>query len=79
MIGCRRISGYLRIDVYDNGPGISKPVLETLLQPYQKGENSEGEGLGLAIVKKLADSQGWKISIQSNVGKGSRFSVLVPV
>jgi signal transduction histidine kinase len=79
VVGCRRSPGQLRIDVYDNGPGINAQELDILQQPYQKGEHSQGEGLGLAITKELADSMGWSISMESNVGKGSRFSVMIPV
>ncbi|MGR9117328.1 MAG: ATP-binding protein [Gammaproteobacteria bacterium] len=78
LIGCRRLSGLVKIDVYDNGPGITHQALKTLLEPYRKGDNSSGEGLGLAIVKELADSHGWEIAIDSTLGKGSRFSVIVP-
>ncbi len=79
LIGCRRLQGQLRIDVYDNGPGIAPKVLETILQPYQKDETSEGEGLGLAIVRELADLHSWEISIDSKLGKGSRFSIIIPM
>lgn len=78
LIGCRRLADRVRIDVYDNGPGIAAEALETLQEPYRKGDNSSGEGLGLAIVKDLADSHGWEIRIDSRLGKGSRFSVIVP-
>lgn len=77
LVGCKRRSGQVRIDVYDNGPGINAQELELLQQPYRKGEDSQGEGLGLAITKELADSMGWTISMKSNAGKGSRFSVMI--
>jgi signal transduction histidine kinase len=78
VIGCRRLPGYLRIDVYDNGPGISPQQLKTILEPYHKGDKSEGEGLGLSIVKEIADSKGWGVTVESSLGKGSRFSITVP-
>lgn len=79
LLGCRRLPGRLRIDVYDNGPGIAPESLQTILEPYRKGSESAGEGLGLAIVKELAASNGWEIAVDSILGKGSRFSVIVPV
>ena len=79
VLGCRRLPQHLKIAVYDNGPGIPAQELETILQPYQKGEKSEGEGLGLAIVKQLAETEGWELEIDSQEGKGSCFAVIVPV
>lgn len=78
IIGCRRLSEQLRLDVYDQGAGLSTDQLQRLQQAYQKGENSQGEGLGLAISRELAESMGWEIEIMSQPGKGSRFSVLIP-
>lgn len=79
LLGCRRLSGRVRIDVYDNGPGMGPQTLATIMEPYCKGEESAGEGLGLSIVKELADSNGWVVGIDSTLGKGSRFSLIVPV
>ncbi len=79
LMGCRRLPGRLKIDVYDNGPGIAPKNLETIVEPYRKGTESAGEGLGLSIVKELADRNGWDIAIDSTLGKGSRFSVIVSV
>ena len=78
LIGCRRLSERVRIDVYDNGPGIAPQAMKTLLEPYRKGSDSAGEGLGLSIVKELADNHGWELEINSTLGKGSRFSIIVP-
>ncbi len=79
LIGCRRQNDRLRIDVCDNGPGIAPNALKTVLEPYRKGDESTGEGLGLSIVKELADDNGWPLEVDSTLGKGSRFSVTVPV
>lgn len=79
IVGCRRLPGRLRFDIYDQGKGLSAEQLKILQQPYQKGENSQGEGLGLAITKELADNMGWEIEIKSLLAKGSRFSVLIPL
>jgi signal transduction histidine kinase len=77
LLGCRRVGGGLRIDVIDTGPGIYKEDLEHLQQPYAKGEASQGEGLGLAICWQLAVANGLEMAVDSRVGRGTRFSVLV--
>ena len=75
LLGCRRVGNSLRILVCDNGSGMSLEQISELQQPYQKGENSEGEGLGLAIVKQLTEANQLTLSIRSRLGKGSCFGV----
>lgn len=77
LLGCRRVGNRLRIDVIDTGPGIPKEYVEHLQQPYAKGETSQGEGLGLAICWQLAVENGLAMAVDSRVGRGTRFSVLV--
>lgn len=75
LLGCRRSADSLRILVCDNGAGMSLEQISELQQPYQKGANSKGEGLGLAIVQQLAEANGLKLSIRSELGQGSCFEV----
>ncbi|MCK5742765.1 MAG: response regulator [Chlorobi bacterium] len=70
----------VRIEVEDNGPGFSKDDLSKIFGAFQKlsaqptgGESSSG--LGLSIVKKLVELHNGKISVQSKLGKGSKFII----
>ena len=71
----------VRISVSDNGPGIPAEYhLEIFneflrLQPEQTG----GMGLGLAIARRLVEAHGGKIWVESEPGKGSTFSLLLPI
>ena len=84
VVGCRRRGGDLRIEVWDSGPGIPAEQREMIfdefvrLQPNDTGRQ-RGLGLGLAIVQRLCELLGHRITVESIVGKGSRFSVSVPL
>ena len=74
----------LAISVSDTGKGIPDAELPTLFDEYRQVEGSEssvqkGTGLGLSITKKFAELLGGTISVESEVGRGSSFTVSVPV
>lgn len=73
LIGCRRISGALRIDVLDTGTGVPP---DTFAQCPDGGQEA---GLGLAIVRRLAALLGHRVSALYSPGHGSRYSVEVPL
>jgi PAS domain S-box-containing protein len=84
LLGCRRLGSHLRIEVIDNGPGIAPEALDYIFDEYRQVEQShhyqgKGLGLGLSIVKLLAELLHLKLEVRSIPGKGSRFSILVPV
>ncbi|WP_284126119.1 sensor histidine kinase [Parerythrobacter aestuarii] len=66
------------IQVEDDGCGMDAQVLQEALQPYAKGEGSEGHGLGLALVRAFAAQPGYDLAITSKVGEGCRFVLTVP-
>jgi signal transduction histidine kinase len=73
----------LTITVSDTGPGISPENVKKLFQEFYQVQNDErsyakGFGLGLTIARKLADHLGAKVSVDSELGRGSRFTVVLP-
>ena len=84
LLGCRRRGRNLRIEVWDSGPGIVEQQVELLFEEFRKLEaagrdSSQGLGLGLAIVKRLAALLSHEVHVASTPGKGSLFSVDVPL
>ncbi len=83
MIGCRqRTSGYepIRIEVEDDGYGMTPEYLETIFEAFTRAENSttnkvQGTGLGMAITKNIIELMGGTIEVSSEVDKGSLFRV----
>lgn len=64
----------------DNGIGIAPEHQEQIFQIFGRvypEKKFEGTGIGLAIVRKAAERMGGSVSVESEVGKGSRFSVLL--
>jgi signal transduction histidine kinase len=70
---------YLELCVSDTGVGIPPDVLDAIFEPYftTKGPG-EGTGMGLAVVHGILKSLGGGISVKSQPGKGTRFTVLLP-
>jgi signal transduction histidine kinase len=80
LVGCRRRGERLSIHVADSGIGIDSERLNAIFAPFhQEDPQSAGLGLGLAIVQRSADSLGHRIRVESVVGRGSVFSVEVPL
>jgi signal transduction histidine kinase/CheY-like chemotaxis protein len=72
-------------EVHDTGPGIEAARLRRLFEPFSQEENAEdapqhdGLGLGLAISQRLADILGGTIEVDSQAGRGSVFTLLLPL
>ena len=74
----------LRIEVWDTGPGIDEKCQSIIFEEFRQLDNRDrdqrrGVGLGLAIVARLARQLGHGIALRSSPGRGSVFSVLVPL
>lgn len=84
LIGCRRHGEALRLDVIDTAGGIATDQLQTIfdefrrLQPGRK-TGTEGLGLGLAIVRRLSALLALPVAVESEVGRGTRFSIEIPL
>lgn len=86
LVGCRTRGSQLLIQVWDTGQGIPPEELDEIFEefyqvnaPPAKPGSEHGLGLGLSIVKQLADLLGHQVTVYSRVGKGSRFTVAVPL
>lgn len=76
--------GYVTLDVADTGIGISHQDLPYIFDEFRQGDGSSsrqhgGTGLGLAIVSRLVRIMGGSVSVDSSLGEGSRFSVVIPI
>lgn len=72
----------LIVSVIDSGPGISESKLGTIFEEFTRIANTEvveGSGLGLAVVSGAITLLGGKISVESNQGQGSKFTISIPV
>lgn len=72
------------MQVSDTGPGIPPEAQSYIFEPFGQVDGSitreyTGTGLGLSIVKQLAHLMGGEISLESDLGQGSRFTVLLPI
>jgi PAS domain S-box-containing protein len=71
---------YLEIVAADNGQGMSQATLDRVFDPYFTTKApGEGTGLGLAVVHGIIKSMGGSINVQSELGEGSTFRILIPV
>ncbi len=68
----------LEFIVQDQGAGIAPELLPRIFEKFVKGATSRGAGLGLAIVSQIAKAHGGNVTVQSEVGKGTTFTVTIP-
>lgn len=76
-LSLRADNGILGVTVADTGPGIPAEERERIFRPFWS-RNGEGTGLGLAIARELALALGGRLDLESEVGKGSRFELVLP-
>jgi signal transduction histidine kinase len=69
---------WVTFSVRDYGKGIEKKQMSKVFEPF-KTDKPNGFGLGLSMVKVIADAHGGEIKANSTVGKGTTFSLLLPV
>ncbi|HTN73267.1 MAG TPA: ATP-binding protein [Methylomirabilota bacterium] len=77
-------NGNVKLTVSDTGIGMKKEALDFIFDEFRQADMSStrkygGTGLGLAIVKKFINLMGGEIGVESEVGKGSKFTITIPV
>ena len=83
LVGARPLTGALRLEVHDTGPGIAEADRAAIFAEFHRldapASAAEGMGLGLAIVERAAGALGHGIGLRSDLGRGSCFSVTLPL
>ncbi len=74
---CRSPSGGTELAIRDTGVGMSAEKVEQIFKPFFTDKN-KGTGLGLAITKTIIENHGAEIAVQSEVGKGTTFTITLP-
>jgi PAS domain S-box-containing protein len=77
-IRVERTGGGIRFSVSDNGIGMDREVREQLFKRFFSTKNYQGTGLGLSTTAKIVEEHGGTISVESEPGKGSTFTVYIP-
>ena len=75
--------GKVRIVVEDRGPGIEPSDLRRIFEPFYRGRKAvddqiHGTGLGLSLVKRIVEAHNGRVTVESTIGKGSRFILELP-
>ena len=70
-------NGSVHVSVADSGPGIGEADRQRLFRPFFSGGN-HGTGLGLTIARELSHALGGRIEFESELGRGSRFELILP-
>jgi signal transduction histidine kinase/CheY-like chemotaxis protein len=84
VLGARRRGAMLRLELWDSGPGIPEDQLRNIFAEFYQVTGAQrndggGLGLGLAIVERLCGLLDHRIEVRSRVGRGSCFSILLPL
>ena len=82
-IDAAAVDGAIEVSVSDTGPGIAAADQDKIFEEFRQAEGSSaqrkgGTGLGLAIAKRIVEMHGGKIWVESEIGKGSKFTFTLP-
>ena len=68
----------LRVEIWDNGPGIPMEIQNSVFQPFFTYGKSEGTGLGLAIAKRIVEDHGGELFLDAGEKTGTSFKISIP-
>ncbi len=83
IVSARQITGAVQVVVQDTGEGIAPEDLSHIFERFYRADRARsrdtgGSGLGLSIAKSLVEAQGGKVTVESQIGQGSVFTVSLP-
>ncbi|MGZ4835593.1 MAG: sensor histidine kinase, partial [Terriglobales bacterium] len=83
-VNLRRSNGSVKLEVVDHGIGIAREEHSKIFEKFYRVcdplvHNTKGSGLGLCLVRHIAHAHGGNVEVESVPGKGSKFSLLLPV
>ena len=81
-ICCMQEKDCVKVSVCDTGIGMAEKDLQRIFDLFYRASNSrreQGMGIGLSVVKTVIDAHGWKIGVESELGKGSSFIITIPL
>ena len=83
-IGARKVDGFFEISVQDTGPGVAPDDQKRIFEEFQQVDSSStrkkgGTGLGLAISKRIVEMHGGTLNVESVIGEGSAFRIMIPI
>ena len=83
MVSIKNIEESVQISVEDNGIGIEGQYLDMIFDRFRQvdkslSRNAEGTGIGLSLVKSIVELHGGVITVESELGRGSKFTVILP-
>jgi two-component system, OmpR family, sensor kinase len=70
-------NGAVRVEVSDTGPGITREDAQRIFSPFVS-HDTQGTGLGLPIARELAGALGGRVELDTEIGRGSRFRLVLP-
>ncbi len=84
IMAARHGEHQFKLSIHDTGIGIRSEDIRRLFTEFEQLESGtsrhyEGTGLGLALTRKLVELEGGSIEVESEVGKGSTFTVVLPL
>lgn len=82
LVNSQQAEGFYRFSVTDNGPGIPDDKLSMIFDRYTRLHETReqtGSGLGLSVVHELTKANGGNVQIESKVGEGSKFTIVLPL
>ncbi len=80
MVGDDKLSSCIRATISDNGPGISRDIIDRIFIPFfSTKEKNKGTGLGLSLCKRIIDEHQGELRVESEPGQGTSFIITIPL